>query len=80
MKKRVRFTFAEWWNYWIAGKKYVWNRNTNEVHDLSRKHTNCHLELMTDKKYINIEEVFELYLLDVNADGCRFCYKEQDNG
>lgn len=78
MKKRERWTFTEWFNVFL-GKKFVMNAGTGEIHSLAHKHKNCHLDLITHKEYMKEDAVAD-WLEDESADGCRFCFKEQDNG
>lgn len=58
----------------LIGYKYIVNNNTKEIHVVSNMKTNCHLDLMTNFKYVKSSKE----LLDNGFNGCRWCYNETD--
>ena len=74
----MRLTFIEWWKR-LWGKEYVVNHNKKEIHRLWHKHTNCLLAVMTNKEYVNKHEA-DVLIEKGGYNGCRWCWKEKDNG
>lgn len=74
----MKLTFGEKFKKFF-GYGYVMNLNGNEIHRLETKHKNCHTDIMTNKKYISKKKAIKL-INDSKNDGCRFCWKEKDNG
>lgn len=73
MKKFFRKLFAK-----IIGIKYVVNLGSNEIHDLNHTHKNCNIKSITNFKYISKSKV-PSYLSN-GFNGCRWCYKSEDEG
>ena len=70
-------TFKEkWMKFWGFG--YKANRISKEIHRLKYRHVSCHTNLMTNYKFVTRRKA--LKLLKNGYDGCRYCWKEMDNG
>lgn len=73
-----KLTLKERWKmFW--GYKYRVNLNTKEIHRLDNKHINC---LKSDKEntvYVTENKAIEL-INGREYNGCRWCWKEKDNG
>ena len=78
IRKRKRLTLVEWWKK-VWGKGYVVNHHTKEIHRLHHKHHNCGMHLMTNREFISKKGAENLMRTEW-YDGCRFCWKEEDNG
>ena len=50
------------------------NFNSNEIHDLRRKHKNCGHKFMTNFK--DVSEATAMSMFQRGFDGCRYCMKE----
>ena len=63
--------------FWL-GYKYLVNHNTKEIHVLKEVTTKCRLAMMSNKEVITSRKVKKL--LNKGYNGCRHCYKEEDEG
>lgn len=52
-------------------KTHRLNYNSNEIHDLRRKHKNCGHKYMTNFK--DVSEHTAMQMLNKGFDGCRYC-------
>lgn len=60
---------------------YLMNMNTREIHRLENHHVSCNLHVMSNKNKWYITEKRALRLLTKGqADGCRWCWPEKNNG
>lgn len=58
------------------GYKYLVNRNTKEIHDLTNRHHNCHTDLVSkNNRFLATEK--DVKALMSFYDGCRWCMKEK---
>jgi hypothetical protein len=75
----MKLTMFEKIMFWM-GYRYIYNKESNEVHRLSTKHKNCNLQLMSrkNKQYITYIEMKLKFAQ--GADGCRWCYSEKNTG
>lgn len=76
----MKLTFKEkWMKFWGYG--YVANLRPSslEIHRLDKKHTNCRLEMITDKIYVTRKKALKMIRND-GFNGCRWCWKEKDLG
>ena len=76
---KVEYTFKEQVMMFL-GFRYVLNDNTQEIHDLRNKTKNCCLPAMKRKHKFYVGRAMANEHLDMGYNGCRFCYKEEDNG
>jgi len=60
------------------GYRYLVNLGSMEIHDLKNNHRNCHIPLITKKRFITQKGLKKILLEGFN--GCRFCMKEYDKG
>jgi hypothetical protein len=75
----MELTFKEkWMKFWGFGYVVNLRKRSKEIHRLSHKHVNCNLHMMTNYKYVTKKKA--LKLLSEGYDGCRFCWKNRDNG
>jgi len=63
---------------YFLGQSYLINMSTKEIHKIDNIKTNCHIKIITHKKYITIWRYPE-YLVD-GYNGCRWCNKVDDKG
>lgn len=63
----------------FIGFRYVANHNSMEIHRLKTEHKNCHIEAMTNAGYCTALWADHLMFFK-GYNGCRWCYKEKDNG
>lgn len=75
----MKMTLVEKFMYWLE-YRYVYNSNTNEVHRLKHKHTNCKLEAMSWKNKEYLTEYGADIRFAQGADGCRWCYSQKNTG
>jgi len=63
------------------GFGYLVNHLSKEIHRVSNKHENCHLDIISSKhsEYIT-RSMAEHLIRNRNYNGCRWCWKSQDNG
>jgi len=74
----MRLTLEEWWfKFWGLG--YLVNHNRKEIHRLKYKHVNCLTAAMTNKSYVSKSKALKL-IDDGPYNGCRYCWKEKDEG
>lgn len=56
--------------------KYVANKRSKEIHDLSNSHVNCHISMIKNKKYLTYKGMKRY--LNKGYNGCRYCLKDFD--
>lgn len=75
----MKLTIKEkWMKFWGYGYVVNLHKRSREIHKLSNKHVNCNLHMMTNYKYVSSKTAFKL--LEEGYNGCRYCWKEKDNG
>lgn len=67
------------------GERYVLNKNTCEVHDLDREHSNCCINIMSNDSVYNCAsyheaELYAIMLLQRICNGCAYCIPEKNEG
>lgn len=60
------------------GLDYMVNLGSMEIHDLKNSKHNCMIDKIKDRKLIRKSKLG--YYLDNGFNGCRWCYKSEDNG
>jgi hypothetical protein len=65
----------------FIGMGYVVNHRSREIHNISEKHRNCHIELIADqnKEYVSKGRAIQL-IKKSGYNGCRWCWNPMDNG
>jgi len=74
MQNKVKEFFRE-----LFGYKYILNERSREVHNPDHEHVNCHLDMISHKRYITKRRFNKLYKAG-RVDGCRYCIPSKDNG
>jgi hypothetical protein len=64
---------------WLFNYKYIANKNTKEIHKLSSISTRCRLSMMRNSAYYTTKKAYKL-IKDAGYNGCRYCFKSEDNG
>jgi hypothetical protein len=65
---------------WL-GWRYAYNANTYEIHDLKNTHKNCKLDYISKKNWKYLRAIdMQVMFADDEADGCRWCMKDQNKG
>ena len=59
-------------------KKYLVNKRTKEIHNLSNIQYQCFVNIIKDKIYISENELLDYISNGYN--GCRWCNSKYDNG
>ncbi|HCY40423.1 MAG TPA: hypothetical protein DHV48_03580 [Prolixibacteraceae bacterium] len=80
MKARAKLTIKErWFMFW--GFRYVVNHRSRskEIHNLERKHKNCQTERISARQFVTLKQAQKL-IKNHGYNGCRWCWKEVDNG
>jgi len=76
----TRFTF---WEIWVIffGFGYLVNHRSKEIHRISEKRHNCHIELISSKnsEYVTRRAALRM-IKKYKYNGCRWCWDEQDKG
>lgn len=62
----------------LFGFTYIVNKRTKEIHDTKNEHSNCHLNLISRKRFVTKRKAYKLMKSGYN--GCRWCMKEFDKG
>lgn len=74
------FTFGEIFRMFF-GLGYVVNHRSREIHKISEKHRNCHLDLIADQNREYCCKKHAKHLIkDCGYNGCRWCWNPMDNG
>ena len=58
------------------GAKHIVNLTSEEIHKVDSLHTNCHIDKITNGRYIWSQKRW----LKMGFNGCRWCNPEKDNG
>lgn len=58
------------------GYRYIYNKNTGEVHDAKNLHKNCQFHLMRNGYYISKKTANFILALSAK-DKCRWCIKDE---
>ena len=75
MKVKVKFSIKL---KKLLGYSYVVNLGTREIHNLKNTHSNCSINMLTNKKFIKKKELKNY--LNKKFNGCRYCFKLEDKG
>ena len=67
------------------GKRYVLNRNTNEVHDLDRETNLCRINEIKPEHVCSCDSyedarLYSIMLSGCSCNGCAYCMPEKNNG
>lgn len=76
----MKKTFKErWMMFWGLG--YLVNHRSREIHDISKKRTNCKLEFISAKnsEYVTRRKAMQL-IKKYKYNGCRWCWPAEDKG
>ena len=63
----------------LIGYKYIFNHNSKEIHRVTGINSPCRVEYMTNAEYCTTKKAKRL-IDNGGYNGCRYCYKEADNG
>ena len=63
----------------LIGYKFIANHNSKEIHRVTGITNQCRLLPMTNAEYCSAKTAKRL-IKDSGYNGCRYCYKEADNG
>lgn len=69
-------TKEKWMKFW--GLKYKVNHKSKEIHRLHNKHVNCNTHRIVNGEFVTEKKAFKL--LKEGYNGCRYCWREKDNG
>lgn len=75
----MKLTVFEKFMYWL-GYRYVYNKRSKEIHCLENKHVNCNFQIMSRKNKRYMTESKAMKHLMNEANGCRWCMSEFNNG
>lgn len=65
----------------LAGFGYLVNHRSREVHRVSDKHRNCHLDLIAKQNREYVTKKTAKHLVKYcGYNGCRWCWDERDMG
>lgn len=76
MKAKLTF-WEKWYMFW--GMAYLVNHRSKEIHRLANKQSNCRLHLISKGEYVSRRKALRL-IRHHNYNGCRWCWKGEDNG
>lgn len=60
----------------LFGYRYIYNKNTDEVHDVKNLHKNCQFKLMRNCYYISKKTANFILSLSIE-NKCRWCMKKE---